>query len=109
MRSLLSALGQFPGTVLYDLPPLAANETAVEATSAIGACVLVARSGVTDRSELKDLVQILRSRGVEVVGGIVTHVPVQKGTVEQYISRFFEPNISRRYSIREWSTHVQHA
>jgi uncharacterized protein involved in exopolysaccharide biosynthesis/MinD-like ATPase involved in chromosome partitioning or flagellar assembly len=109
MRSLLSALEQFPGTVLYDLPPLDANETAVEAASAIGACVLVARSGVTDRSELKGLVQILRSRGVEVVGGIVTHVPAQNGAVEQYISRFFEPNISRRYSISEWSTHVQHA
>jgi Mrp family chromosome partitioning ATPase/capsular polysaccharide biosynthesis protein len=109
MRSMLSALGQFPGIVIYDLPSLAAHETAVEATSCIGACVVLARAGASDRVELGRLVNTLRSRGVDVVAGIVTDVPARSGTVEQLLSRVFESSDSRPYTINEWSNHVQHA
>jgi hypothetical protein len=106
---MLSALGQFPGIVIYDLPSLAAHETAVEATSCIGACVVLARAGASDRVELGRLVNTLRSRGVDVVAGIVTDVPARSGTVEQLLSRVFESSDSRPYTINEWSNHVQHA
>jgi uncharacterized protein involved in exopolysaccharide biosynthesis/MinD-like ATPase involved in chromosome partitioning or flagellar assembly len=109
MRSLLAGLEQFPGTVLYDLPPLAAHETAVEAASSIGACILVASCGHTDRSELKSLVQTLKSHGVDIIAGVLTDVPSQAGAIEQSLSRIFESNSSRRYSMSEWPSHVQHA
>lgn len=75
MRSIVKSLEQTGWRVLYDLPPLTAQETVVEAATAIGNLVIVARSGQTRRDELKEISAMLREREVEVPVVLLTDVP----------------------------------
>jgi Mrp family chromosome partitioning ATPase len=75
MRAIVRNLEQTGRRILYDLPPLTAQETVVEAAAAIGNIVIVARSGQTRRVELKEITEMLREREVDVHVVLLTDVP----------------------------------
>jgi receptor protein-tyrosine kinase len=76
MRAVVKSLENTGRRILYDLPPLAAQETVVEAAGAIGNLVIVARSGHTRRDELKEVSEMLRARDIDVRVLLLTDVPV---------------------------------
>jgi non-specific protein-tyrosine kinase len=61
--------------VLYDLPPLQAMESVGEAAAAVGNVMLVARSGHTRRSDLKQVTATLKAREIEIRAVVVTAIP----------------------------------
>lgn len=73
--SLVAALGPSAGHLIYDLPPLSTQETVLEAAALIGNALLVARSGQSRRTELKEAIESLRARGVEIRALAITDVP----------------------------------
>jgi uncharacterized protein involved in exopolysaccharide biosynthesis/Mrp family chromosome partitioning ATPase len=62
--------------LVYDLPPVAASETVLEAAVSLGHLILVARSGQTTRGELRKTVELLEERGASVLAILVTDVPI---------------------------------
>ena len=75
MRAIVRSLEQTGRRILYDLPPLTAQETVVEAAAAIRNIVIVARSGQTGRDELKEITEMLREREVDVHVVLLVDVP----------------------------------
>lgn len=75
LKRVIAALEAPNRHLLFDLPPLSSLETSVEAAMAIGNLILVARSGQTSRSELRETTQMLAERGVTVHGVVLTDVP----------------------------------
>jgi uncharacterized protein involved in exopolysaccharide biosynthesis len=61
--------------VLYDLPPVTAMESVIEAAAAVGNVLLVARSGHTRRADLKATTESLAARDIAVRAILVTGVP----------------------------------
>jgi Mrp family chromosome partitioning ATPase len=77
MRSVVKSLKQTGRHVLYDLPPLTAQETVVEAATAVGNLMIVVRSGQTRRDELKEISEMLREREIDVRVVLLTDVPAE--------------------------------
>jgi Mrp family chromosome partitioning ATPase len=75
MRRVVEDLAGTGRNVIFDLPPLSAEETVLEAAAAIGSLVLVARSGHTRRDDLKQLAAMLRERNIEIRVVLLTDVP----------------------------------
>ena len=75
MRALVAELEQSGRRVLFDLPPLTAQETVAELASAIGNLVLVVRSGQTRRAELRESAEMLKDRGAHIRAVVMTDVP----------------------------------
>jgi len=75
MRTVVANLEKSGRHVLFDLPPLATQETSVEAAATIGNLLLVVRSGQTSRSELRETAQMLRDRGISLRAVLLTDVP----------------------------------
>jgi uncharacterized protein involved in exopolysaccharide biosynthesis/Mrp family chromosome partitioning ATPase len=75
MRRLIDTIEKPYQHLLFDLPPLSALETSVEAAMAIGNLLLVVRSGQTLRSELRETTQMLHDRGINIRAVLLTDVP----------------------------------
>lgn len=73
--TLVTALNQSAGYLIYDLPPLSSQETVLEAAALVGNALLVARSGQSRRAELKETLERLRVRGVEIRALAIADVP----------------------------------
>lgn len=76
-RAILDSLQQTGRHLVYDLPPIGAQETVLEAAAALGNLLLVARSGRTTRTQLREAVERLEERGAKVQAILVTDVPVE--------------------------------
>jgi succinoglycan biosynthesis transport protein ExoP len=74
----LASLRAGSETLVLDLPPSGADEGAFEAVVRTGAAVIVARFGVTRRSDAETLVRRLESRGVSIVAVLVIDVPPER-------------------------------
>ncbi|WP_295454139.1 hypothetical protein [uncultured Thiodictyon sp.] len=74
-RATLDTLRQTGRHLVYDLPPIGAQETVLEAAASLGNLLLVARSGQTTRTQLREAVELLDERGAKVHGILVTDVP----------------------------------
>jgi uncharacterized protein involved in exopolysaccharide biosynthesis/Mrp family chromosome partitioning ATPase len=61
--------------VLVDLPPLQDLEVAMELTGRLGQALLVIRSGINRRDELRRIMGRLEKRGIRCVGVILLDVP----------------------------------
>ncbi len=61
--------------ILFDLPPLSAQETVLEAAAAIGNALLVVRSGQSRRTDINQIVDTLASRGVNLRAVVLTEIP----------------------------------
>lgn len=73
--TLANRLGRPGRQVLFDLPPLAAQETVLEAAAAIGNALLVVRSGRGRRADITEMVDTLAARGVNLRALVLTEVP----------------------------------
>ena len=76
-RAIIDTLRQTGRHIVYDLPPLDAQETVLEAAANLGNLLLVARSGRTTRQQLREAVKALEERGAKVQGILVTDVPFE--------------------------------
>ncbi len=94
---------------VVDIPPLADDETALELVAAIGNAVIVTTSGVTDRGAAEQLVSRLRSRGVEIMGAIVTDLPPERFDDFAPLSAAADSLTSRFRRRTETPVEVQHA
>jgi polysaccharide biosynthesis transport protein len=74
-RDLVRRLKRERTHVLYDLPPVNAMESVIEAAAAVGNVLLVARSGHTRRADLKAAAAALTARDIAIRAVIVTGVP----------------------------------
>lgn len=74
-RMIIDTLRQSGRNLVYDLPPIGAQETVLEAAVSLGSLLLVARSGQTTRKQLREAAELLDERGAKVRGILVTHVP----------------------------------
>ena len=63
---------------LVDIPPLKDLEVAMELTGQIGRALLVIRSGVSRRDEMRRCMAQLEKRGIECVGAILLDVPAER-------------------------------
>ncbi|MGB0712858.1 MAG: GumC family protein [Gammaproteobacteria bacterium] len=77
MADLIDRLKSFPGHVIYDLPPLDAQQTVVEAVRRIGNALMVVRSGQSAKPGIRTLITRLKELGVQVRVGIITDVPYE--------------------------------
>lgn len=75
-RAVLDALNQSGRNLVYDLPPVGALETVLEAAVSLGNLIVVARSGRTTRGQLRETVELLEERGARVRGILVTDIPI---------------------------------
>ena len=75
MSNIVVTLRKFNGHVFYDLPPLVEYETAYEAAAKIGKAIVVVRSGVCHKRDIKSIVERLRASDVEVLAVLLTDVP----------------------------------
>ncbi len=75
-RAVLDALNRSGRNLVYDLPPVGALETVLEAAVSLGNLIVVARSGRTTRGRLRATVELLEERGARVRGILVTDVPI---------------------------------
>lgn len=75
MSQLIDTLTKAPEPVMYDLPSLSGQETALEAAAAVGSVILVMQSGVCHRKQVAQLVTKLKQRHVKVIAAIVAQVP----------------------------------
>lgn len=76
-RAIIDTLRQTGRNIVYDLPPLDAQETVLEAAANLGNLLLVARSGQTTRQQLREAVKALEEREAKVHGILVTDVPFE--------------------------------
>lgn len=76
-RAICHTLRQTGRNIVYDLPPLGAQETVLEAAAGLGNLLLVARSGHTTRQQLRAAVDAVEERGARVHGVLVTDVPCE--------------------------------
>jgi receptor protein-tyrosine kinase len=74
----LASLRTGSETLVLDLPPSGTDEGAFEAVVRTGAAVIVARFGVTRRSDAETLVRRLESRGVSIIAVLVIDVPPER-------------------------------
>jgi len=74
-RAVLDTLRQSGRHVVYDLPPIGAHETVAEAAASLGNIILVARSGQTRRTALREAAELLEDRGARVRGILITDIP----------------------------------
>ena len=75
METLIQTLRGFSGRVIYDLPALQGQETAIEAAAAIGNAILVLRSGWSKNDDIKQLITVLQARRINILGTLVVDVP----------------------------------
>lgn len=75
MAKLVRYFKSAPARVIYDLPALADNETALELAASVGNVVLVVRSDHSDRKSVQKTVAKLKERGVECRAAVVCDVP----------------------------------
>jgi len=75
MAQFIETLRGFRGRVIYDLPALNSHETALEAAAEVGNVVLVLRSGWSRRSDIRQLVELLQKRRINILGTLVVDVP----------------------------------
>lgn len=95
----LGALGsrQFESTVthlagpgrhiLFDFPPLTAQETVLEAAAVIGNALLVLRSGHSRRADIAEIIDTLTARGVNLRAVVLTEIPAELMSIKP----IFEP------------------
>jgi Mrp family chromosome partitioning ATPase len=74
----VAALAARGRRVVLDLPPAGEDEGAFELACSVGAVVLVARHGHTDRAQLQALVRRFEARGVRIAGAVVLDVPPER-------------------------------
>ena len=106
MRALVADLERSGRRVLFDLPPLAAQETVVEAAAEIGNLLLVVRSGRTRRSELRQTAEMLQERGASLRGVLVTDVPVELLSSKPLFDRT-PPKSGRQKRTQEPQEHLE--
>lgn len=75
MAQLIETMDLEPPRVIYDLPPLFGQETAMEAAAIIGSVIVVLHSGQSRRKQVAELVEKLAQRRVKVVAAVVVDVP----------------------------------
>lgn len=63
---------------IYDLPPLQGLEPAIELASQIGRVIVVTRSGHTRRDDLKQCIEQLDKRGIEVIASVILDVTADR-------------------------------
>jgi len=78
MRSLHEQLVLAPEKTIYELPPVDEDETALEFAAIVGKAVIVARSGETRRKETEDMLALLKSRNVKILGAVIVDVPEER-------------------------------
>lgn len=61
--------------VLFDFPPLIAQETVLEAAAVIGNALLVLRSGHSRRADIAAIIDTLEARGVNLRAVVLTGIP----------------------------------
>jgi uncharacterized protein involved in exopolysaccharide biosynthesis/Mrp family chromosome partitioning ATPase len=76
-RTICDTLQQTGCHIIYDLPPLGAQETVLEAAAGLVNLLLVVRSGHSTRQQLREAVDSLEERGAKVHGVLVTDVPFE--------------------------------
>jgi len=102
-RRVITTLNDLPDRIIYDLPPLGDDETAIEFAASIGAVVFVSRSGQTMRKEAVEILDRLRTHGVRVLGSVVVDVPEERlehhrpwKILRKMLTKPFEPTTSVR-------------
>lgn len=78
IRAMHEELMRGPLKVIYELPPVDEDETALEFAAQVGKAVVVARSGETGRTGTALMLALLRSRNIEVIGAVVVDVPEER-------------------------------
>lgn len=63
---------------IYDLPPLQGLEPAFELAGQIGRVIVVTRSGHTRRDDLKQCIEQLDKRGIEVIASVILDVTADR-------------------------------
>ncbi|MDX8410688.1 MAG: AAA family ATPase [Mariprofundaceae bacterium] len=74
VRQLTDKLRSRADCVLYDVPPSVKQETVFELVAAIGHAILVVRSGQSSKGDVKEMVECLTERGVEIHAFIIADV-----------------------------------
>jgi uncharacterized protein involved in exopolysaccharide biosynthesis/Mrp family chromosome partitioning ATPase len=77
-RQIVTTLDRLPDRIIYDLPPLNDDETAIEFAASIGAVVFVSRSGQTARREAVEILDRLCAHGVRIIGSVVVDMPEER-------------------------------
>ena len=77
-RRVVTTLDDMPERIVYDLPPLGDDETAIEFVASIGAVIFVSRSGQTMRKEAVEILDRLRAHGVRILGSVVVGMPEER-------------------------------
>jgi len=76
--STIASLAAGSERTLVDLPPCGLDEGAFEAITRIGAAVIVARCGLTCRTEARANLERLLARGVQIVAVVLIDVPAAR-------------------------------
>mgnify|MGYP003600804742 FL=1 len=79
-RQFASLTAQLAGPgrhVLFDFPPLTAQETVLEAAAVIGNALLVLRSGHSRRGDFATIIDTLEARGVNLRAVVLTGIPAE--------------------------------
>ena len=75
MSQFIDTLAAAPERIIYNLPSLSGQETALEAAASVGSVILVMQSGSCRRKEVAQLVAKLSQRRVRVIAAVVAEVP----------------------------------
>ena len=89
-RQFASLTAQLAGPgrhVLFDFPPLTAQETVLEAAAVIGNALLVLRSGHSRRGDFATIIDTLEARGVNLRAVVLTGIPAELMSIKP----IFEP------------------
>jgi len=97
-ESLATTLARPGHQVLFDLPPLSAQETVLEAVAAIGNALLVLRSGHSRRGDIGEMIDTLEGRGVNLRGVVITEVPAGLMSIKP----IFEPKPKVKKKFFHW-------
>ena len=79
-RHFETLAGQLAGPgrhIIFDFPPLTAQETVLEAAAVIGNALLVMRSGHSRRADIAAIIDTLEARGVNLRAVVLTEIPAE--------------------------------
>ena len=88
---------------IYDLPPLQGLEPAFELAGQIGRVIVVTRSGHTRRDDLKQCIEQLDKRGIQVVASVVLDVPVDR---LESAGVSLQPSVAQENTLKGVSAHA---
>jgi Mrp family chromosome partitioning ATPase len=88
---------------LVDIPPIKDLEVAMELVGQVGRALLVIRSGVSRRDEMRRCMAQLEKRGIECAGAILLDVPAERLETAPIIKL---PEFDRVFGSRRVTAHV---